>query len=137
MQTIIGRNKFSRKFSISKHEDTKTRSLLQPKTIIKTKISKNLPLKTTNLTNNTNPLKLSTPLPMQGEQGWVSRYTLMTPLTPFSGGCKPSVYRCFDTLAPLNQNFPMQKAFPLILVTRQIFFIKMSQRTVPVIPLSP
>ena len=45
---------------------------------------------------------------MQGEQGWVSRYTLLTPLTPFSGGCKPSVYRGFDTLTPLNQKFPMQ-----------------------------
>ena len=40
---------------------------------------------------------------MQGGLGWVSRYTLMTPLTPFPGGCKPSVYRRFDTLAPLNK----------------------------------
>jgi len=27
----------------------------------------------------------------------------MTPLTPFRIGCKPSVYRGFDTLAPLNK----------------------------------
>ena len=63
--------------------------------------------KPTYLTNNTNPLKLSTPLPMQGGLGWVSRYTLMSPLAPTKQGCKPSVYRGFDTLAPLNQKFPM------------------------------
>ena len=45
---------------------------------------------------------------MQGGLGWVSRYTLLTPLTPSKGGCKPSVYRGFDTLTPLNQKFPMQ-----------------------------
>ena len=28
--------------------------------------------------------------------------TLMTPLTPFSRGCKPSVYRHYGTLTPLN-----------------------------------
>ena len=39
---------------------------------------------------------------MQGGLGWVSRYTLLTPLTPSKGGCKPSVYRGFDTLTPLN-----------------------------------
>ena len=29
--------------------------------------------------------------------------TLMTPLTPFSRGCKPSVYRHYGTLTPLNK----------------------------------
>ena len=42
---------------------------------------------------------------MQGGQGWVSYYTLVTPLTPFQGECKPCVYRHSDTLAPLNQKF--------------------------------
>ncbi len=42
---------------------------------------------------------------MQGGLGWVSHCTLMTPLTPSSGGCKASVYRHSDTLAPLNQKF--------------------------------
>ena len=43
---------------------------------------------------------------LQGGPGWVSPVTLMSPLTPFSGGCKPSVYRRSDTLAPLNAKNP-------------------------------
>ena len=35
-------------------------------------------------------------------------YTLMTPLTPSETGCRPCVYRGFDTLAPLNAKFPYQ-----------------------------
>ena len=36
-------------------------------------------------------------------------YTLMTPFTPFRIGCKPCVYRGFDTLAPLNKKNPMRQ----------------------------
>ena len=38
----------------------------------------------------------------EGGLRWVSHYTLLTPLTPSKGGCKPSVYRGFRTLTPLN-----------------------------------
>ncbi len=36
--------------------------------------------------------------------------TLMTPLTPFSRGCKPSVYRHYGTLTPLNKNHARMRA---------------------------
>ena len=109
MQTPFDCHKFSRKFINDDENESKNIILFADKRPRERANKKNKNLqksaikKPTNLTNNTNPLKLSTPLPMQGGLGWVSRYTLMTPLTPFSGGCKPSVYRRFDTLTPLKQ----------------------------------
>ena len=44
-----------------------------------------------------------------GGSGWVSPDTLMTPLTPYKTGCKPSVYRRSDTLAPLNKKISLYK----------------------------
>ena len=87
MQTIIGKKKFSREF-----------------------INANLKLESWIL-----------PLPKQGKatgrrallgngSEWVSYDTLLTPLTPFSGGCKPSVYRHYDTLTPLNIKFSRARA---------------------------
>jgi hypothetical protein len=56
---------------------------------------------------------------MQGGQGWVSHYTLVTPLTPFQGGCKPCVYRHSDTLTPLNQKFSRVRAREADMIFRE------------------
>ena len=74
---------------------------------------------------------------MQGEQGWVSRYTLLTPLTPFSGGCKACVYRHYDTLTPLNIKFSRARARETGCRKIEVNTVprskKMDQRTVQVI----
>ena len=58
---------------------------------------------------NPNPKDITPSLCREG-WGWVSHDTLMTPLTPFRGGCKPSVYRHYDTLTPLNIKFSRARA---------------------------
>jgi len=109
VQTPFDCHKFSRKFINDDENEDENLILFADKRPRERANKKNKNLqksaikKTMNLTNNTYPLKLSTPLPMQGGLGWVSHDTLMTPLTPSKTGCKPNVYRRFDTLTPLKQ----------------------------------
>ena len=63
------------------------------------------PLIATNSLENLSPFSNQTPQPPPFGRGRGGHYTLITPLTPFQGGCKPCVYRHSDTLTPLNKNF--------------------------------
>ena len=63
------------------------------------------PLIATNSLENLSPFSNQTPQTPPFGRGRGGHYTLMTPLTPFQGGCKPCVYRHSDTLAPLITNF--------------------------------
>jgi hypothetical protein len=107
VQTPFDCHKFSRKFINDDENESKNIILFADKRPRERANKKNKNLqksaikKPTNLTNNTNPLKLSTPLPMQGGLGVGLLVTpSLHPLHPPKQGARPVFIGVLTPLHP-------------------------------------